>query len=202
MTCILLLRHGHVAGIVPKRFRGRLDLPLSEEGRAQALQAATCIAQRYAPTAIYSSPLQRCVDSAAALATRLALSAPQLVPGLTDIDYGLWQGRLASAVASEDPARFAQWQDAPEAVRFPQGETLIGLNQRATAGLAALAARHSGQTIAVYSHDSVIRVVLLAAIGAPLSGYHRLRVDPCSLSELRVESGAVGEIVRINERTA
>ncbi|HXC60210.1 MAG TPA: histidine phosphatase family protein, partial [Steroidobacteraceae bacterium] len=64
----------------------------------------------------------------------------------------------------------------------------------------ALADRHRSQTIAVYSHDSVIRTVLLQALGAAFTTYHRLEVDPCSLSELRYETGVI-EIVRINQRT-
>ncbi|HXC60825.1 MAG TPA: histidine phosphatase family protein, partial [Steroidobacteraceae bacterium] len=98
MTCILLLRHGHVAGIVPKRFRGQMDIPLSEEGREQALRAADHVARYYEPEAIYTSPLQRCRDSAAALSARLSLPAPVVLQGLNDIHYGLWQGRLASEI--------------------------------------------------------------------------------------------------------
>jgi broad specificity phosphatase PhoE len=201
MTSILLIRHGHVAGIVPKRFRGRMDLPLSEEGRAQAAQAAAYVARRYAPEAIYSSPLQRCVDSAALLATQLSLPPPQSTQGLNDTDYGQWQGRLATEVEAGQPERFAQWRTAPQTVVFPGGESLANVAERATTQMQALAARHAG-TIAVYTHDSVIRVVLLTAMDAPLSAYHRLEVDPCSLSELRYEPGGSIEIVRINERTA
>jgi phosphoserine phosphatase len=201
VTCILLLRHGHVAGIVPKRFRGRMDLPLSEEGRAQALQAAVYVAGRYKPEAVYCSPLQRCVNSAEALSARFSMPPPQAVQDLTDTDYGKWQGRLATEVAQEDSARFAQWETSPETVAFPGGETLAQVAARATAALNALAERHRDQTIAVYTHDSVIRVVLLTALGASFATYHRLEVDPCSLSELRHEARGVIEIVRVNERT-
>lgn len=200
MTRILLIRHGHVAGIVPKRFRGRTDLPLSEEGRQQALEAAAYVAERYRPTAIYSSPLQRCRDSAAALADRLSLPA-QLRPGLNDIDYGLWQGKLAAEVSQAEPERYAQWQDSPESLTFPQGESLAVVADRARADLAALVTAHDEQTIAVYSHDSVIRVILLAALAAPFRAYHRVQVDPCSLSEM--VSGPEGDtVMRINERTS
>lgn len=200
MTRILLIRHGHVAGIVPKRFRGRTDLPLSEEGREQARKAAAYIASRYEPAAIYSSPLQRCRDCASALADRLSMPSPEVRPGLNDIDYGLWQGRLAAEVAEAEPERYAQWQGAPQSLTFPQGESLARVSDRARADLATLAERHAGQTIAVYSHDSVIRVILLGALAAPFSVYHRLQIDPCSLSELL--SGPDGDtVVHINERT-
>ena len=202
MTSILLLRHGHVDGIVPKRFRGRMDLPLSDQGRAQALHAATYVAARYAPETVYCSPLQRCVDSAAALTAQLSLPPPRVAPGLTDTDYGLWQGRLATEVAQAEPERFAQWRNNPEFAAFPEGESLSGVAKRAMVEMSALAGRHGDRTIAVYTHDSVIRVILLAALGAPLGAYHRLEVDPCSLSELRYESDGAIEVVRVNERTA
>lgn len=199
-TRILLLRHGHVAGIVPKRFRGRLDLPLSDEGREQARKAAAYVAVRYAPAAVHSSPLQRCRDSAAELASRFSLPV-QAVDGLTDTDYGQWQGRLASDIAREDASRHAQWQDAPDTVTFPQGESLAQVSTRAMAALQSLAGQHPGQTIALYSHDSVIRTILLTVLGAPLSTYHRLEVDPCSLTELVQEPHRI-EVVRVNERTS
>jgi probable phosphoglycerate mutase len=200
MTRILLIRHGHVAGIVPKRFRGRVDLPLSEDGHRQARDAAAYIAARYQPAAIYSSPLQRCRDCAIVLADLLSMPLPQVRPQLNDIDYGLWQGRLATEVAQAEPQRYAQWQHAPAGFTFPQGESLAMVADRTRADLAAVAQRHGGQTIAVYTHDSVIRVLLLAALAASFSAYHRMEIDPCSLSEL--VSGSSGDtVVRTNERT-
>ena len=76
----------------------------------QARKAAAFVAARYTPVAIYSSPLQRCRDSARELADRLSLTVDAR-EGLTDTDYGLWQGRLASDIAREDASRYAQWQD-------------------------------------------------------------------------------------------
>jgi probable phosphoglycerate mutase len=150
--------------------------------------------------AVYSSPLQRCRDSARELADRLSLTA-DTQEGLTDTDYGLWQGRLASDIAREDASRHAQWQDEPGTVTFPEGESLAQVAQRATGALQSLANRHRGQAIALYSHDSVIRTILLTVLGAPLSTYHRLEVDPCSLTELVQEPHRI-EVVRVNERTS
>jgi phosphoserine phosphatase len=199
-TRVLLLRHGHVAGIVPKRFRGRLDLPLSDEGREQARRARAFVAARYTIVAVYSSPLQRCLNSARELADRFSLPLTA-VGGLTDTDYGLWQGRLASDVAREDASRYAKWQDAPGTVTFPEGESLAQVAHRATGTLQSLANQHRGQTIALYSHDSVIRTILLTVLGAPLSTYHRLEVEPCSLTELLLEPQRT-EVLRVNERTS
>ena len=94
----------------------------------------------------------------------------------------------------------AQWRETPDRVRFPQGESLADVAARATAGLSTLVSRHEGKTIVAYSHDSVLRVLLLSTMGAPLGAYHRLEIDPCSLSELHCEPALI-RIVRINERT-
>lgn len=201
MTRVLLLRHGHVAGIVPKRFRGRLDIPLSEEGRAQALSAANYIARYYEPEVVYTSPLQRCRDSAIALTMKLSLPAPVVASGITDIDYGAWQGRLAAEVEAAEPQRYALWRDSPQSINFPGGESLEIVAARSTNELATLASRHEDRCIAVYSHDSVIRVLLLRALGAAFDHYHRIEVDPCSLSELHYRQDGSLDMVRVNERT-
>ena len=200
LTRVLLLRHGHVAGIIPKRFRGRLDLPLSEEGREQAHKAAAHVVARYSPVAIYTSPLSRCRDSAAELGARCSL-ATQPIEGLTDTHYGLWQGRLATDIAREEPERYAQWQQAPGTITFPEGESLPQVAARAVHALHELAGRHQGSCFAVFSHDSVIRTILLSVLDAPLSTYHRLEIDPCSLTELGFEGERI-EVMRVNERTA
>ena len=90
MTKILLVRHGHVEGIHPERFRGRVELPLTELGRQQAQLTADKVARLWQPTAIYTSPLQRCIDTGAAIGQRT--SAPcSVLAGLHDLDYGQWQ---------------------------------------------------------------------------------------------------------------
>src|SRR5690348_8609164 len=183
MTRILLLRHGHVPGITPKRFRGRLDLELSDAGRAQAAAAAEHVAARYAVGTVYSSPLRRCLDSARALTLTVKLPDPTPLDGINDIDYGSWQGKLATEVQASSPDEYRRWTLAPETVVFSGGESLARVAERAASTLKALAHQHDG-TIAVYTHDSVIRVVLLSALAARFTSYHQLEIDPCSLSEL------------------
>jgi phosphoserine phosphatase len=68
-TRIILVRHGHVEGILPERFRGRRDVDLSELGVRQAQATAQRIAGQWTPAIVYTSPLKRCVQTAAAIAT-------------------------------------------------------------------------------------------------------------------------------------
>ena len=91
MTKIILVRHGHVEGISPERFRGRADLELTLEGRRQAEATARRIEASWTPDALYASPLSRARTTAEAIGRPLGLT-PTPVPGLVDIDYGEWQG--------------------------------------------------------------------------------------------------------------
>ena len=104
MTKILLVRHGHVAGISPERFRGRADLPLTPDGRRQAEMTARRISATWRPTAIYASPLSRCQDTGAAIGRPLGLT-PISLDGLVDIDYGEWQGMTPTKQRRAGPLR-------------------------------------------------------------------------------------------------
>ncbi|HYZ41819.1 MAG TPA: histidine phosphatase family protein, partial [Stellaceae bacterium] len=90
MTKIILVRHGHVEGISPERFRGRADLALTAAGRRQAEATARRIQATWTPVAVYTSPLSRCRATGEAIGRPFGLS-PQPIEGLIDIDYGKWQ---------------------------------------------------------------------------------------------------------------
>src|SRR6516165_5675937 len=91
VTKIILVRHGHVEGISPERFRGRADLRLTAEGRRQAEATARRIHATWAPVAVYTSPLGRCRATGEAIGEPFGL-VPVTCDGLIDIDYGEWQG--------------------------------------------------------------------------------------------------------------
>ena len=108
MTKILLIRHGHVEGIMPARFRGRQPLELTAQGRAEAVAVAKRIASRWQPRTIYSSPMARCVKTAEAVAEVNGI-AVQICDDLNDIDYGDWQFKPYENAKADDPALFAAW---------------------------------------------------------------------------------------------
>ena len=98
MTKILLTRHGHVEGIKPARFRGRAELPLTEQGLAQADVLAARSAAHWKPVAVYTSPLQRCMHTAEVFA-RLAGDTPPIVTDRMLGDPGAWVLDRALAMA-------------------------------------------------------------------------------------------------------
>jgi phosphoserine phosphatase len=84
-TTILLVRHGHVPGISPERFRGRADIELTERGHEEARKSADWIARSWQPTIIYTSPLKRCRDTGAEIGRRCGVNV-EVLADLNDLD--------------------------------------------------------------------------------------------------------------------
>ncbi len=125
MTKIILVRHGHVEGISPERFRGRADLALTTEGRRQADATARRIHAVWAPAAVYTSPLSRSRETGEAIGKPFGLS-PSLVDGLVDIDYGHWQGLTPAEVRARWPELLDTWYRAPDWAAIPGGSGSSG----------------------------------------------------------------------------
>jgi probable phosphoglycerate mutase len=197
MTKILLVRHGHVEGIKPERFRGRQPLPLTARGRAEAQAVAKRVAGGWQPPKIYTSPLGRCVETGAAIAK--ACGAPtEVCEDLTDIDYGAWQFKTFDEACAANPALFSAWFGTPHLVRFPSGESLQDLVVRAANVLRLVLSRHPDDTIVLVGHDSINRALILQLIDLPLSAYWRIAQTPCCLNEIDVSDGKICA-QRINE---
>ena len=124
MIHIILIRHGKTAWNAAEgqdeRFRGRLDVPLAEEGVAQAHLTADRLA-RWPLAAVYSSPLQRALRTAEIIAAPHRLAVRPL-PGLTSMSYGRWAGQLHSDVAQRWPDQYGAWRRDPFTARIPGGE--------------------------------------------------------------------------------
>src|SRR5215471_3129124 len=198
MTKLLLVRHGHVEGISPERFRGRAELPLTELGRREAEATAAYIASSWHPVAIYTSPMGRCVDTGAAIGKIVGVG-PAAMPRLNDIDYGDWQGLARDEAHARWPAEIDLWYAHPDWAALPNGESLQQVLTRAVAALRDIVRRHPDDTVVLVAHDSVNRVLLLHALELPLSRYWRLKQSPCCINEL--DFGADGFTIHSINRT-
>jgi probable phosphoglycerate mutase len=190
MTKIILTRHGHVEGIKPERFRGREPLQLTPRGIAEASALAQRIAARWRPSYIYTSPMGRCIATAAAIA-RASGTSSKTCEDLNDIDYGAWQFKTFAEVKAQDPALFAAWFATPQLVRFPNGESLQDLAARTANALRMVLARHPEETVVLVGHDSVNRALLIELLGQPLSSYWRLAQEPCCINEIDVNATGI-----------
>jgi probable phosphoglycerate mutase len=183
MTKLILVRHGHVEGISPERFRGRAELPLTELGRREAEITARCIAAIWRPAAIYTSPMGRCIETGMAIGKPFGLSSSTM-PGLNDIDYGDWQGLTIDEARARWRSELATWHRHPDWAAIPHGETLQQVLARAAAALREVIRHHPDDTVVLVAHDSVNRVLLLHALELSLSRYWRIKQSPCCINEL------------------
>jgi phosphoserine phosphatase len=103
MARLILMRHGHVEGIHPPRFRGRRDVDLSEHGADQAQRTAERIARSWHPSVIYTSPLRRCVQTGGAAIASATGARTEVLDDLNDLRYGEWEWRTHAEVQAKWP---------------------------------------------------------------------------------------------------
>jgi probable phosphoglycerate mutase len=125
--------------------------------------------------------------TAAAIGQPLGLS-PVATSGLNDIDYGSWQGLTPDQARLRWPDKVDTWYRRPDWATIPGGETLQDVLARTTATLRVVFNRHPEDTVVLVGHDGVNRVILLHALGLPLSGYWRIRQSPCAVNEIDFDS--------------
>jgi broad specificity phosphatase PhoE len=179
-----------------ERFRGRKDLELDEEGRKQA-QATALRAKEWPVAAVYSSPLLRTRETAESLAKQVGLEVQEL-PGIIDIDYGNWQGLSPEEVAAQQGDLYQKWLHSPHQVSFPDGESLIGSQDRAMAAVDDLVEKHKKETIALVSHKVVCQVMVLSLLGLELSHFWQITQDVCAINYFEFR-GAVPSALLIND---
>jgi probable phosphomutase (TIGR03848 family) len=194
MALILLIRHA-LTESTGKRLSGHTPgLHLSERGQQQADALAERL--RGLPlAAIYTSPLERCAETAEAVARGRSV-AVQPLPAFLEVDYGKWTGRpLAQLVRT---SLWKRVQHAPSSVRFPDGETLEEVQARSVAALLDLAGRHSRAAVAVVTHAEVIRLAVAHFAGVHIDLFQRMIVHPASVSAVALGEG-MPRIIRLND---
>jgi probable phosphomutase (TIGR03848 family) len=183
VTIFALIRHAK-HNLVGRTIVGRASgVRLSAEGKAQAERLARRLAGS-SIAAVYSSPLERALETAAAIATPLNLEV-EVAEELNEIEYGAWTGRQISDLRElAEWRRFNQFRGSSE---IPGGETMLEVQGRMLRFIERLCVAHSEQTVAVVSHGDVIKASLAHYLGVPLDLFHRIEISPASVSLLRVE---------------
>ena len=186
MATVILVRHGrttaNTAGILAGRATGvRLD----QIGQDQAALTGKRLA--VVPlVAVVSSPLERCQQTAQLILDHQSGSPDKPIDDdLTECDYGQWQGRTLSDLATEDLWSVVQTQ--PSAVVFPGGESMAAMQARSVAAIrrhdAAFETQHGpGAVWVAVSHGDVIKSILADALGIHLDLFQRINVGPASVS--------------------
>jgi probable phosphomutase (TIGR03848 family) len=189
MATVILVRHGrttaNASGVLAGRAAG---IKLDKVGREQAIRTAERLA--VVPlVAVVSSPLERCRQTARAILDQQTGSpASPTERGITECDYGDWQGRKLGDLAKEDLWKIVQTQ--PSAAAFPGGESLATMQARSVAAIrrhdAAFEAEHGpGAVWVAVTHGDIIKSILADALGMHLDLFQRINVNPASASIVR-----------------
>ena len=181
-TRLVLVRHGETLANREFRYIGARDDALSERGYGQAEKLAEALS--ILPiVAVYSSPLQRAYQTAAPIATQCQAQL-QVLDELTECHFGEWEGlsRMEVLARSSQDERLLHTWEADPTIAPPGGESFASVHTRVCAAVERLALVHPDQTIVLVSHVGPIKVLLCAALGAPLSSLFQIFLDPATIS--------------------
>lgn len=193
MATVLLVRHGRTTANATGLLAGRaVGVSLDQIGRDQAALTGDRLAA-VPLVAVVSSPLERCQQTAQHILERQAGTPYASIDlDLTECDYGQWQGRMLSELATEELWPLVQSQ--PSAVVFPGGESMAAMQARSVAAIrrhdAAVEAEHGPEAVWVaVSHGDIIKSILADALGMHLDLFQRINVGPASVSIVRYGAG-------------
>ncbi|MDQ3286803.1 MAG: histidine phosphatase family protein [Pseudomonadota bacterium] len=193
MTTFFLIRHGTIDSS-GKALAGRMaGVHLNERGRQQAEALARKLATS-GIDAIYSSPLERAVETAGPLARALGLELA-LEQSLVEIDFGDWTNR--SFVELSADSGFQRFNKFRSMAPVPGGEFMLQAQARMVIGLDELRRRHPHATVAVVSHGDPIRAAVAWYAGIPLDLFQRIEISLASVSVVEIDDDAI-RILSIN----
>src|SRR6201996_167733 len=185
VTTVLLVRHGLTAATGHSLSGWTPGIPLDERGTAQARALAGRLAG-LPLDAIISSPLERCQQTAAAIAGTEGRPAIQTDERVGECHYGDWTGQELKVLAKDPLWKVVQAH--PSAVRFPgpDGEAMLDMQHRAVTAVRDWNTRLGEKaTYVVCSHGDVIKAIVADALGLHLDQSQRIVADPCSLTVIR-----------------
>ena len=182
MIRILLIRHA-TTDAVGKRLSGRMPgVHLNEEGRKQAGHLASAVIGL--PLAgIYSSPLERALETAEPMAKLLKLKTVAS-DSFLEIDFGQWTN--CSFEQLQNDQAFQRFNSFRSATRIPGGESMLEAQARIITGLQKLHGKHQEETVAVISHSDLIKAAISYYAGIHLDMFQRIEISPASVSILDI----------------
>lgn len=186
MTRFILVRHGETTWNKEGRYQGQMDTPLSERGLAQGKAVAAALAE-VKIDAFVTTPLRRAKETCLFCAALHGRQEVEVDARLSEIDHGIWEGKLASEVRRTNGALWAAWQTRPATVTMPQGESLAAVRVRVMAAIADLLSTYAGKTVLVVAHDAVNKVILCDILGLPLDMFWQFKQDNTCINVLEYD---------------
>jgi len=182
---LLLVRHGQIAANTARIWHGSTDSPLTEHGHAEAQRTAEFLARtRPLARALYTSPLLRTRQTAAAIGAELGLEAIA-VPGLAEYGIGELEGISYEVLLKEH--RFFEQISADPHFAPPGGESPHQVMTRITAALSEIARAHRGEEVVIVSHGAALGIAVGTLIDRDPMRWQHYHLSNCGLGELVLE---------------
>lgn len=186
---LYLIRHGQTARNRDGLGLGRDDVPLTPFGELQV----SALGRRLAAVPldrVFSSPLGRALQTAEALIGGHGIPI-EIREELTEMDVGECEGLTFAEMQERFPEFLTAWRsESSAAVRMPGGESLADVAERLDPFLAELR-ETSAQSVAVVSHNFVLKVILCRLLQLDLLKFRGLTVDVASLTTVSLRDGRV-----------
>ena len=194
-TRLVLIRHGATDWNDQHRFIGRSDLPLNANGIKQA-QALGNKLDREQFDLIISSNLKRAAETAELI---VGESGNQILfdDRLREVDFGSWEGLTLNQINEQYPGAFQRWRN-DLSYRIPEAEDIQDTRERVKAFLDDLLKDHSGKTILVISHGSILQMVIYLILEIPFVNDWKFYMYNGSVSEILISSDRTA-LVRLND---
>ena len=197
MALILLVRHGQNEWVKEKRLAGWTPgVQLNDEGR-QEVRALASRLSSLPVKMIYSSPLERCLETAVILAETKEVQVGSIAD-LGEVRYGKWEGKKLKKLARKK-RKWHLVQHYPSRFRFPEGESFVEVQTRAVRAIEEISLLHNEEIVLVVSHADVIKLVLAHYLGMHIDLFQRIAVAPASLSILALSEKGSVHVLRIND---
>ena len=184
MTSFFLIRHASCDSLGQTLWGRTPGICLNEKGQVQA----QCLADRFKNMtldAIYSSPLDRALQTATAIARSLKLEVRRN-EAANEIDFGEWTGKTFDWLSRDK--RWRQFNSHRGLTTIPGGESFLEVQNRIVREIETLAEQHGKARIAIVSHADVIRTAVAYFAAIPIDLIDRFEISPCSVTVVAVDS--------------
>jgi broad specificity phosphatase PhoE len=197
---IYLARHAQTAWSKESRYAGTSDISLTQAGQEQAAFLGKRLSHSPGPiVAVYSSSLQRSIETADIIAEPLSVAVCKL-PEFDELNYGLWEGLNPAQVLRKFPTEYRRWVRNPATASPSKGETGKSLVRRAEPILERLTTKHAGETIVIVGHKALNRLLLCSQLGIPLRRCRdTIEQDEACLNVLSFTPGPGMRLLKLND---
>jgi broad specificity phosphatase PhoE len=183
-TRLYLLRHGEVEASYHRVFGGKIDMDLSPLGHQQ-VQALADYFRRHPPHVMYASPMKRVRQTLAPLARQTGLD-PIVIPGLREVDFGVWTGLSWDQVYERFKVSAFDWLNQLEAGSIAEAESTAAFRQRVDDGLRQILERSPCKEVAVVAHGGVIRMLLSLLLDLPFVRMSAFDIEYACITKVKI----------------